>query len=61
MLALVKQDTTLVVVFSHDSNEIERCVCASQDAAIAAAIRMLCRRGDDLKGGDTIRVLAPAR
>jgi len=59
MLALVKRDTTLLVVLLHDDREIERCVCASPDAAIAAAIRMLRRRGDDLKGGDTLRVLAP--
>jgi len=50
MLAIVvKQDTTLFVVLSHDGHEIERCVCASPDTAVAAAIRMLCRRGDNLK------------
>jgi hypothetical protein len=52
-------DTTLVVVLTNDSNEIERTVCANPDAAVAAAIRMLCRRGDDLKGGDVLKVLAP--
>jgi hypothetical protein len=59
MLAIVKQDTPLVVVLSHDGHEIERCVCASPDTAGAAAIRMLCRRGDNLKGGDVLRVLSP--
>ena len=42
MLALVKQHTTLVVVLLHGDREIERCVRASPDAAIAAAIRMRC-------------------
>jgi hypothetical protein len=52
MLALVKQDTRLVAVLSNDGHEIQRNVCASTDAAIAAAIHMLCRRGDDLKARD---------
>ena len=52
-------DTTLVVVLTNDSHEIERTVCANPDAAVAAAIRMLCRRGDDLRGGDVLKVLAP--
>ena len=60
MLALVKQETALVVVLSNNGHEIERNVCGSTDAAIAAAIHMLCRRGDDLKTGDVLRVLAPA-
>jgi hypothetical protein len=55
----IERDATLVVVLTHDSHEIERTVCTNPDAAVAAAIRMLCRRGDDLKGGDTLRVLAP--
>jgi hypothetical protein len=59
MPARIEHDTTLIVVLSHDGREVERTVCANADAAIAAAIRMLCRRGDDLKGGDTLRVLAP--
>jgi hypothetical protein len=52
-------DTTLIVVLSHDSHEVERTVCANADAALAAAIRMLCRRGDDLRVGDCLRVLSP--
>jgi hypothetical protein len=32
---------------------------APADAAVAAAIGMLCRCGDDLKGCDTLRVLSP--
>ena len=41
MLAIVvKQDTTLFVVLSHDGHEIERCVCASPNTAVAAAIRI---------------------
>jgi hypothetical protein len=59
MLALVKQDTTLVVVLSHDGREIERVVAGSPDGAIAAAIKMLCRRGDNLRAGDVLRVFAP--
>jgi hypothetical protein len=55
----IERDSTLVVVLLHDGREIERCVCSSPDAAVAVAIRMLCRRGDDLKGGDTLKVLAP--
>jgi hypothetical protein len=55
----IERDRTLVVVLLHDGHEIERIVCASADAAVSAAIRMLCRRGDDLKGGDCLRVLAP--
>jgi hypothetical protein len=49
-----------VAVLSNDGHEIERTVCASIDAAIAAAIHMLCPRGDDLKAGDVLRVLASA-
>ena len=59
MDARIEHDATLVVTLSHDSHEIERIVCANPNAAVAAAIRMLCRRGDDLKGGDTLRVMAP--
>jgi hypothetical protein len=52
-------DTTLIVVLSHDGRQVERTVCANQPVrGVSAAIRMLCRRGDDLKGGDTLRVLA---
>jgi hypothetical protein len=50
--SLVKQDTTLVVVFSNDGYVIAR-------RSLAAAIRMLCLRGDDLRAGDALRVLAP--
>jgi hypothetical protein len=45
--------------FSHDGRKIERTVCGNVDSAVAAAIRVLCRRGDDLRGGDVLRVLAP--
>jgi hypothetical protein len=54
----IDRDTTLIVVLSHDAHEVERTVCANPDAALAAAIRMLCRRGDDLKGGDCLKVLS---
>jgi hypothetical protein len=59
MPAHIEHDTTLIVILSHDGKEIERNICADADAAVAAAIRMLCRRGDDLKGGDTLKVMAP--
>jgi hypothetical protein len=51
-------DTTLIVVLSHDGHELDRVVTPDADAACAAAIKMICRRGKDLKGGDTLRVLA---
>jgi hypothetical protein len=62
MLALVKQDTTLVVVLSHDGREIERGVAPSGDAAVRLAVMMLawicepatCR-------GCWLRLRAPAR
>ena len=59
MPAHIERDTTLIVVLSHDGREVERAVCTSPDAAVAAAIRMLCKRGDDLTGGDCLRVLSP--
>jgi hypothetical protein len=59
MPARIQHDQTLIVVLSHDSHEIERAVAGSPDAAVAIAIRMLYRRGDDLKGGDCLKVLAP--
>jgi hypothetical protein len=60
MRAYLRQpDTTLIVVLSNGDQEIERLVVADADAACAAAVRMLYRRGSDLKGGDTLRVLAP--
>ena len=42
-------DTTLIVALSHNGREIERNVASSSDAAAAAAIRLLCKRGDDLR------------
>jgi hypothetical protein len=55
----IDRDTTLVVVLSHDGHEVERTVVADVDSAVSTAIRMLCRRGDDLRAGDVLRVLAP--
>jgi hypothetical protein len=57
MPAHIERDTTLIVALSHDGREVERAVCTSPDAAVA--IRMLCKRGDDLTGGDCLRVLSP--
>jgi hypothetical protein len=31
----------------------------SQEAAVAVAIRMLCKQCDDLAAGDVLRVMAP--
>lgn len=58
MLALAKQDTPLVVVLSHGGREIERGVAPSGDAAAGLAVMMLARRGEDLRAGDVLRVLA---
>jgi hypothetical protein len=51
MPAHIERNTSLVVVLSNDSNEIEQQLAPSPDAAVAAAIRMLARRGDDLTAG----------
>jgi len=43
------------LVLSHDSQEIRGDRLRNPDAAVAAAMRMLCRTGDELKGSDVLK------
>jgi hypothetical protein len=52
-------DNTLIVTLSNGAQEIERGMAPNGDAAVGLAIMMLARRGDDLRAGDTLRVLSP--
>ena len=52
-------DNTLIIVLSNGNQEIERRVAAAGDNALATAVMMLARRGEDLRAGDTLRVIRP--
>ena len=52
-------DNTLIVTLSNGAQEMERGMAPNGDAALGLAIMMLARRGDDLRAGDTLRVLSP--
>jgi hypothetical protein len=52
-------DNTLIIILSNGNQEIERRVAAAGDNALATAVMMLARRGEDLRAGDTLRIIRP--
>jgi hypothetical protein len=50
----IERGTTLVVVLSNNGHEIERCICANADGAVAAAIRATVPHGCNSMGNRSV-------